>query len=69
MKKTVEVTAKIDKKLQWHQAFYAGIQIELLEDADKLIFENEHHIGTQPKRIDVLIIKTDGSTTIRKNII
>lgn len=57
MKKTVEVTAKIDKKLQWHQAFYAGIQIELLEDADKLIFENEHHIGTQPKEVDEVFEK------------
>ena len=28
-------------KLQWHAAFYAEIQIELSEDADKLIFENE----------------------------
>jgi hypothetical protein len=29
--------------LQWHPAFYAGIQIEFEEEKDKLIFENEHH--------------------------
>ena len=34
------------KKLQWHQAFYAGVQIEFAEESDKLIFENEHHLGT-----------------------
>ena len=68
MKKTVEVTATAGKKLQWHQAFYAGIQIEFAEESNKLNFENEHHIGTQPKRIDVLIIKKDSNTAIQKNI-
>ena len=42
---------------QWHPAFYAGAQIELQDDADNLIFENEHQLGTKPKEIDVLIIK------------
>lgn len=28
--------------LQWHPAFYAGIQIELEGEAENLIFENEH---------------------------
>lgn len=31
MKKTVEVTATAGKKLQWHQAFCAGIQIEFVD--------------------------------------
>ena len=47
------------KPLQWHPAFYAGLQIELAEDAENLIFENEHQLGTKPKQIDVLIIKKD----------
>lgn len=45
------------KRLPWHPAFYANIQIEFEDEASKLTFENEHHLGTQPKRIDVLIIK------------
>ncbi|MFQ8957338.1 MAG: hypothetical protein ACLR6X_15910 [Mediterraneibacter gnavus] len=45
------------KMLQWHPAFFAEIQIELQEDAEHLIFENEHQLGTKPKEIDVLIIK------------
>lgn len=61
-------TADSEKKLQWHQAFYANIQIEFEDILDKLIFENEHHLGTQPKRIDVLIIKKDDDTPITKNI-
>ncbi len=54
--------------LQWHQAFYAGLQIELEKEADKLIFENEHQLGTKPMGIDVLIIKKDTEEPIHKNI-
>lgn len=56
------------KHLQWHPAFYAGLQIEFAHEADKLIFENEHHIGTKPKQIDVLVIKKETDTPIEKNI-
>lgn len=45
--------------LQWHPAFYAGVQIELCEESEHLIFENEHQLGTKPKEIDVLIIKKE----------
>lgn len=54
--------------LQWHPAFYAGLQIELAEEAHLLKFENEHQLGTKPKEIDVLVIKKDAKTVIRKNI-
>ena len=54
--------------LQWHPAFFAGIQIELEEEREHLSFENEHQLGTKPKEIDVLIIKKDGTHPIHKNI-
>lgn len=53
---------------QWHPAFFAGLQIEFEEEADKLIFENEHQLGTKPKEIDVLIIKKNAEDKITKNI-
>ena len=56
------------KPLQWHPAFFAGIQIELQEEGDNLKFENEHQLGTKPKEIDVLIIKKDNRAQIQKNI-
>lgn len=59
---------KENKPLQWHPAFYAGIQIELKENADCLIFENEHQLGTKPMEIDVLIIKKNSELPIQKNI-
>ena len=57
-----------DEPLQWHPAFYAGIQIEFEEEAENLIFENEHQLGTKPFGIDVLIIKKESEQRIRKNI-
>lgn len=56
------------KVLQWHPAFFAGIQIEFAEEADKLTFENEHQLGTKPREIDVLIIKKNFDEQIHKNI-
>ena len=55
-------------KLPWHPAFFAGIQIEFEEEAHKLTFENEHQLGTDPMRIDVLIIKKQTGEEIQKNI-
>ena len=54
--------------LQWHPAFYAGIQIEFADESHDLTFENEHQLGTKPKEIDVLIIKKNPQVSIRKNI-
>ncbi|MDE6606166.1 MAG: 3-isopropylmalate dehydrogenase [Lachnospiraceae bacterium] len=54
--------------LQWHPAFFAGIQIELEEESDNLLFENEHQLGTRPKAIDVLITKKDKRIPVKKNI-
>lgn len=57
-----------NENLQWHPAFFAGIQIEFAKEADMLLFESEHTLGTKPKQIDVLIIKKFKNTPIQKNI-
>lgn len=54
--------------LQWHPAFYAGLQIELEEDRENLIFENEHQLSTKPMEIDVLVVKKEKDLPVRKNI-
>ena len=59
---------KKKKLIQWHPAFYAGIQIELATEAHKLTFENEHTLSTKPMLIDILIIKKDADDEIQKNI-
>lgn len=60
-KKETEVT-------YWHPAFYADIQIELKDDADNLVFENEHQLGKKLMEIDVLVIKKDKDRPVKKNI-
>lgn len=59
---------KEKKLLQWHPAFYAGLQIEFAEEAEKLIFENEHQLSKKPLEIDVLVIKKKAEEQIQKNI-
>ncbi len=54
--------------LQWHPAFYADIQIEFGDEADKVWMESEHQLGTRPKEIDVLVIKKNSEEPIEKNI-
>ncbi len=64
----MELKKKETDATYWHPAFFAGIQIELEEDADNLIFENEHQLGTKPMEIDVLIIKKETDRPVKKNI-
>ena len=59
---------KENKLLQWHPAFYAGLQIEFAEEAEKLIFENEHQLSKKPLEIDVLVIMKKAEEQIQKNI-
>ena len=46
-----------EQTIQWHPAFFAGIQIELGDEAEYFSFEAEHQLGTKPMAIDVLIGK------------
>ncbi len=54
--------------LQWHPAFFAGLQIELSEEAEYLSFESEHMLSSRPMQLDILVIKKDRERQIRKNI-
>jgi hypothetical protein len=71
MKKESEVLKEpVNKKhiLQWHPAFYAGIQIEFEAEADKLTFIREYPLATRPILIDVLIVKKNTEEKLEKNI-
>lgn len=39
---------KKEQTIQWHPAFFAGIQIELGDEAKYFSFEAEHQLGTKP---------------------
>ena len=49
------------KKIQWHPGFYGGIELDLRDYKDNLVFEAEHELSKKPIRMDLLIIhkKTD----------
>ena len=54
-----------EKRLQWHPAFFAGLQIELEKELDGLVFESEHQLGTKPKAVDVLVVTIIRETHIK----
>ena len=60
--------ASENRELQWHPAFFAGLQIELKDDRENLSFENEHQLSAKPMEIDVLVIKKEKDVPVRKNI-
>ena len=60
--------ARRKKTLRWHPAFYAGMQIELQEDAGRLEFKAEHTLGSEPVRVDLLIIKKTDDRPLKKRI-
>jgi hypothetical protein len=56
------------ERINWHQAFYGALHLELNEYRFCLKFETEHQLTAEPLRIDVLIIKKKPETVIKKNI-
>ena len=57
-----------EKRIQWHPAFDAAMQIELEEEAGNLIFEPEYLLSKKPLQMDILIIKKNRNIAIKKNI-
>lgn len=45
------------KKIQWHPAFVAAIDLEFSENRNDLIYEKEYNLNTKPLEIDLLVIK------------
>ena len=68
MEHNKDTTVAETSTTQWHPAFFGSLQIEFENEADKLIFENEHQLSTKPMSIDVLIIKKVSNEPIKKNI-
>lgn len=57
-----------DIKIQWHPAFVAAMNLELIQNRNDLIFEKEHNLNTKPLEIDLLVIKKDVSVQITNEI-
>ena len=55
-------------KIYWHEAFFEALQLELHQYSDVLTFHSEHRLNEEALRMDVLVIKKDTGTQIKKNI-
>ena len=55
-------------KIQWHPAFAAAMDLELIQNRNDLIYEKEYNLNTKPLEIDLLVIKKDGSVHITNEI-
>jgi hypothetical protein len=52
----------------WHTAFYEALQMELREYHGILEFYYQHHLTSEPLRIDCVVIKKTKDVEIKKNI-
>lgn len=57
-----------DGRVQWHPAFAAALRIEFEAELDELDIQDEHLLSKKSMQIDVLIVKKDKGTKIKKNI-
>ena len=57
-----------DTLIQWHPAFVAAMELELVENRKDLRFEAEHNLNTRPLEIDLLIIKKEASVELKNEI-
>lgn len=56
------------KRLQWHTAFQAALQIEFEEDQEYLQFLREYNLTRKPLQIDLLVIKKEPGHIIQKHL-
>ena len=56
-----------DRKL-WHDGFYASIKLELRRFADKLKYIEEHTLGKEPLKVDMIIIKKMKDAVIENEV-
>ena len=56
------------RKIQWHQGFYSGMELELNEYRDALVFDTEHELSRLPLQIDMLVIRKDETVRITNPI-
>ena len=56
------------KNIDWHAGFVSAMKLELIDNADDLIFEEEHHLANRAQRIDLLIIRCSDRAKIQNPI-
>ena len=55
-------------KVYWHEAFFDALKLELHQYMDALTFHSEYRLNEEALRMDVLVIKKNANTQVKKNI-
>jgi hypothetical protein len=56
------------EKIHWHPGFYGAAELEFIQNRDVLEFEQEHSLGKEPLRIDLLIVKKNTDVPLENEI-
>ena len=62
------MTYKIEKRMQWHPACFAALNLEFLDNKEDLKFLQEQVVNDLPLRIDALVIKKNKNSVIQNEI-
>ncbi len=55
-------------RINWHAGFVSAMKLDLIENEDDLQYSPEYYLTGKHQRIDLLIIKNEGSAVIRNPI-
>lgn len=55
-------------RINWHTGFVSAMKLDLIENEDDLQYSPEYYLTGKHQRIDLLIIKNEGSAVIRNPI-
>lgn len=56
------------RKIQWHPAFFAALQLVFQNERAHLKFEAEHILNTKPLMADVLVLKKPGNYDLENSL-
>ena len=57
-----------EMKIQWHPAFCAAVELELLANREELDFQREYNLSKKPMQIDLLVVKKQKGVSIENEI-
>lgn len=57
-----------NEKIQWHEPFYAALELDFHEDKEELTFEREVELGKNPVRMDMLILHNNSEKQLKSEL-
>lgn len=57
-----------NERIQWHEPFYAALELDFHEDKEELTFEREVELGKNPVRMDMLILHNNSEKQLKSEL-